>query len=295
MLPRWGEGERTAQVVKESLGITPDELDRRFRAWLGRTSIATPSSTSPICTRPRSTTRGRPRGPRPNDAKKQVRARARALRRRAEARGRGGASPRRCGSTPSSPTRSYVKVAHGHPREELRRGRAARRQDDRRRQRRLRGAHEGGRPRRAQKDIAAEKENLEAARKLDPIQVEPLQGLYDLAHKAEGRRGELWALRAAGRARPARPQGVEAAPRPAPRARRVGGGAQGRRERDVHRRRRTRRCTASTPAPWRAPGTSSPRSTSSTARSSASPSPRTQAEIYGELGEGVRQAEGAAR
>src|SRR5262249_46824143 len=34
MLPKWGSGERTAQVVKEALGITPEELDRRFRAWL---------------------------------------------------------------------------------------------------------------------------------------------------------------------------------------------------------------------------------------------------------------------
>jgi predicted Zn-dependent protease len=44
------------------------------------------------------------------------------------------------------------------------------------------------------KDAAATKQNLEAAHKLDPTQVEPLQGLYDLAHKAKDPEGELWAL-----------------------------------------------------------------------------------------------------
>ncbi|MCC6554084.1 MAG: tetratricopeptide repeat protein, partial [Polyangiaceae bacterium] len=34
MLPRWGAGERTPDVVKGALGVTPEELDRRYRAWL---------------------------------------------------------------------------------------------------------------------------------------------------------------------------------------------------------------------------------------------------------------------
>ena len=44
------------------------------------------------------------------------------------------------------------------------------------------------------KDVAAEKQALTAAHKLDPTQVEPLQGLYDLAHKAGDKDAELWAL-----------------------------------------------------------------------------------------------------
>ncbi len=44
------------------------------------------------------------------------------------------------------------------------------------------------------KDVAAEKLSLEAAHKLDPTQVEPLQGLYDLAHKQSDKSAELWAL-----------------------------------------------------------------------------------------------------
>jgi tetratricopeptide (TPR) repeat protein len=34
MLPKWGAGERTPAVVKESLGITADELDKQYRDWL---------------------------------------------------------------------------------------------------------------------------------------------------------------------------------------------------------------------------------------------------------------------
>jgi tetratricopeptide (TPR) repeat protein len=44
------------------------------------------------------------------------------------------------------------------------------------------------------KDAAGEKQNLEAAHRLDPTQVEPLQGLFDLAHKGNDKSGELWAL-----------------------------------------------------------------------------------------------------
>ena len=39
------------------------------------------------------------------------------------------------------------------------------------------------------------KANLEAASTLDPTQAEPLQGLYDLAHKQKDAAGELAALR----------------------------------------------------------------------------------------------------
>jgi cellulose synthase operon protein C len=44
------------------------------------------------------------------------------------------------------------------------------------------------------KDDARTKSSLEAAWKLDPTQVEPLQGLYDLAHKKKDAAGEIWAL-----------------------------------------------------------------------------------------------------
>ena len=46
-----------------------------------------------------------------------------------------------------------------------------------------------------QKDEARMKANFEAAYKLDPSQAEPLQGLYDLAHKKKDTQGELSALR----------------------------------------------------------------------------------------------------
>lgn len=34
MLPRWGKGERTADVVKEALGVSHEEVDRQYRDWL---------------------------------------------------------------------------------------------------------------------------------------------------------------------------------------------------------------------------------------------------------------------
>src|SRR5262249_918116 len=46
----------------------------------------------------------------------------------------------------------------------------------------------------AQKDVPREKANLEAAAQPDPAQVEPLQGLYDIAHQKKDEAGELWAL-----------------------------------------------------------------------------------------------------
>ena len=45
------------------------------------------------------------------------------------------------------------------------------------------------------KDDKRLKSNLEAAAKFDPSQAEPLQGLYDLAHKKKDVAGELAALR----------------------------------------------------------------------------------------------------
>lgn len=34
MLPRWGKGERTPEVIRGALGVSPAEVDKRFRAWL---------------------------------------------------------------------------------------------------------------------------------------------------------------------------------------------------------------------------------------------------------------------
>lgn len=34
MLPRWGKGERTPEVIKGALGVTPEEVDKAYRAWL---------------------------------------------------------------------------------------------------------------------------------------------------------------------------------------------------------------------------------------------------------------------
>ncbi len=36
MLKAWGEGKRTPEVLRSATGLEPDELDRRFRAWLDK-------------------------------------------------------------------------------------------------------------------------------------------------------------------------------------------------------------------------------------------------------------------
>src|SRR4029453_18902608 len=47
----------------------------------------------------------------------------------------------------------------------------------------------------AKKDTIRQKVDLEAASRLDPTQVEPVQGLYDLAHKQQNVDEELKTLR----------------------------------------------------------------------------------------------------
>ncbi|MCU0685540.1 MAG: tetratricopeptide repeat protein [Polyangiaceae bacterium] len=36
MLKAWGEGKRTPEVLRQATGLEPEELDRRFRAWLDK-------------------------------------------------------------------------------------------------------------------------------------------------------------------------------------------------------------------------------------------------------------------
>ena len=133
------------------------------------------------------------------------------------------------------------------------------------------------------KDAAAEKQNLEAANRLDPTQVEPLQGLYDLAHKSERQGRRALGAPAHRHARPARPQGVEPAPRAPARAGRVGGGAED----------RARARCSSTCSNWRTHRLYA-RALARTGRFVSAvyelnsalvckPKPKDEAEIYGEL------------
>ena len=194
MLPRWGAGERTADVVRGSLGVAPDELDRRFRAWLTPRMARYSNQYVPdLHTPPLDDARKAARA-NPNDPKKQVELAlalyadgqkpegdavlAEALRldpKQADAHYLMLRLAMREKNVPEAERIVAKLIADGHD------GYAVR----------MKAADVAER----KKDTAAEKQNLEAASKLDPSQVEPLQGLYDLAHKANDKDGELAALR----------------------------------------------------------------------------------------------------
>jgi tetratricopeptide (TPR) repeat protein len=194
MLPRWGAGERTAEVVKESLGITPEELDRRFRAWLTpRLDRYTKQYVPDLHAPPLDDARKRARA-NPTDAKKQVEL---ALAFFADGQKPEGEATlaEALRVDPKQPDAHYVKL-----RMAIREKNAA--EAERLVGKMIADGHDGYAVRMKaadlaehRKDVAGTKQNLEAAGKLDPTQVEPLQGLYDLAHKQGDKDGELAALR----------------------------------------------------------------------------------------------------
>ncbi len=193
MLPRWGAGERTAQVVQESLGIDPGGA----RPPLPRLAHAPPRPLHQAVRprpahAPRSTTPARPPAP-TRTTPRAGGAGARPLRRRAEARGRRrprrGPAPR-----PQAAGRPLRQAPPGHAGEERRRGRAPRRQDDRRRQRRLRRADEGRRPRRAQEGRRRREAEPRGRPQARPHPGRAPPGPLRPRPQASDKTGELWAL-----------------------------------------------------------------------------------------------------
>jgi tetratricopeptide (TPR) repeat protein len=193
MLPRWAAGERTAEVVKGALGVTPEELDRRFRAWLSpRLSRYTKQYVPDLHAPPLDDARKAARD-NPNDSKRQV---ALALALYADGQKAEGDAvlAEALRLDPKQPDAHYIKL-----RMALRERNVA--EAERVIAKMIADGNDGYAIRMKaadiaehKKDTASEKQNLEAAHKLDPTQVEPLQGLFDLAHKANDKAGELWAL-----------------------------------------------------------------------------------------------------
>jgi tetratricopeptide (TPR) repeat protein len=193
MLPRWGAGERTAQVVQESLGIGPEELDRRFRAWLKPhleryTKQYVPDLHTPPLDDARKNARANP-----SDAKRQVEL-ALALFSDGQKPEGEAVLAEALRLDPKQPDAHFVKL-----RLAIREKNAA--EAERLVAKMIADGNDGYAVRMKaadlaehKKDVASEKQNLEAAHKLDPTQVEPLQGLYDLAHKSGDKDAELWAL-----------------------------------------------------------------------------------------------------
>ena len=194
MLPRWGAGERTPEVVKGALGVTPEELDRRFRAWLKPRLTRYEKQYVPDLHAPPLDDARKAVLAAPKDAKKHV-ALALALFQDGQEQEGEAVLAEALRMDPKQPDANYVKlrVAFGDKKLDEA-GRLIAKM--------IADGHDGYSVRMKAADLAELKKDaprmkasLEAAAKLDPSQSEPLQALYDLAHRQKDAAGELAALR----------------------------------------------------------------------------------------------------
>jgi len=194
MLSRWGSGQRTGEVVQGALGITPAELDRRYREWLKpRLARYSAQYVPDLHAPPLDDARNAVLADGKN-AKKQVEL-ALALVADGQVAEAEATIAEALRIDPKQPDAHYVKlrwalgqkkmadavwlinkmIADGNDGYAVRMKAADLAEE--------------------QKDTKRMKMNLEAAVKLDPTQAEPLQALYDLAHKNKDAAAELSALR----------------------------------------------------------------------------------------------------
>jgi tetratricopeptide (TPR) repeat protein len=194
MLPLWGQGKRTAEVVRQALGTTSAEVDRGFRAWLEQRLARydrqfVPDLDAPPLADAEDAARAAPR-----DAKTRVLLAVALLREGDDVRARRElAEARRL--DPKQPDAMYLEL------------RLAMGDDDGGAAARLvheleTTGHDGYAVRmraadvaEGKKDWAAFRRELEAAHRFDPSQAEPLQALVDIAHARKDAVSELRALR----------------------------------------------------------------------------------------------------
>jgi cellulose synthase operon protein C len=194
MLPRWGKGERTPEVVKGALGVSHEDVDRSFRVWLKKRLERYEKQYVPDL-----------HAPPLDEARKALRAdpkNARKLVELALALLADGQKPEAVAVLdeaqnvdPKQPDANYVR---------LRFAMAEKRIDDAARiiDKMVANGHDGYALRMKAADIAElrkdkqrMKVSFEAAFRFDPSQAEPLQGLYDLASQQKDPAGQLDALR----------------------------------------------------------------------------------------------------
>lgn len=194
MLPRWAAGQRTPEVVQGALGISTEELDRRFRAWLeprlGRYAKQyVPDLHAPPVDDARKAAREDPK-----NGKKLVEL-SLALLQDGQEQEAEAVLAEALRIDPKQPDAHYFKLMRAFRAKNA--GEAekiiAKMVSD---------GSDGYAVRMKAADLAEVKKdlpkmraNLEAAHRFDPSQAEPLQGLYDLAHKQNDKAGELDALR----------------------------------------------------------------------------------------------------
>ncbi len=194
MLPKWGAGKRTPEVVREALGIGPEELDRRYRAWLGKKLARYDQQYVPDLHVPPLDDARKAALADSKNAKRHV-ALALALYADKQAPEGDAVLAEALRLDPKQPDAHLVKVRQALGKKDL--PEAARLLA-----KLVTDGHDGYAVRlksadvaEAQKDPARMTAHLEAAAKLDPTQAEPLQALYDLAHKRKDEAGEVAYLR----------------------------------------------------------------------------------------------------
>ncbi|WP_437769414.1 tetratricopeptide repeat protein [Sorangium sp. So ce281] len=194
MLPRWAAGKRTQEVVKESLGIGAEELDRRFRAWLKPRLERYEKQYVPDLHAPPLDEARKAAARAPKDAKRLVEL-ALALFEDGQRQEGEAVLAEALRVDPKQPDATYLKVRAAF---------AEKKPDEAARllSKMIADGHDGYVVRmkladlaELKKDAAKMKANLEAASRHDPTQAEPLQGLYDLARRQKDAAGELSALR----------------------------------------------------------------------------------------------------
>ncbi len=193
MLPKWAAGERTPEVVKETLGITSDELDRRFKKWLEPhlvryTKQYVPDLHAPPLDEARKAVKAEPK-----NAKRYV-ALALALLGDHQGAEADAMLDEALRIDPKEPNAHFVRLKMAIGKKDA--TEAARLVN-----KMIADGNDGYAIRmmaadltEQRKDVAATKKNLEAASAFDPSQDEPLQGLYDIAHKANDSTTELAVL-----------------------------------------------------------------------------------------------------
>jgi tetratricopeptide (TPR) repeat protein len=194
-LPAWAAGKTTPEVVQQALGISADELDRRYRAWLKKRLARYDKQFVPDLTPPKSVAEARAAVAKdPKDAHKKVRL---ALANFAAGKTREAVMTLKLAlrEDPNEPLGLYLKLRLAMGEKKL---------DDAEQlvKKLIAGGNDGYAVRMKAADLAeirkdekAMKKQLFKAHTFDPVQAEPLAALYDLAKKKKDEQGQLWALR----------------------------------------------------------------------------------------------------
>lgn len=194
MLPRWGKGQRTPEVVQGALGVSHEEVDKQFRLWLKKRLARyenqyVPDLHAPPLADARKALRSDPKNP-----KKLVDLSLALLANGENAEGLSVLAEALL-VDPKNADANYIKLRIAIERKNF--DEAAKQID-----KLIADGHDGYSVRIKAADIAEERkdkvrarQHMEAANKFDPSQAEPLAALSDMAHKLGDQSSELDALR----------------------------------------------------------------------------------------------------